>query len=154
MENDIHDLLAAGIIRPSSSPSSAGFFFVGKKDGTHWPCIDSWKLNNITFRNKYSLPLISSAFIPLREATIFSTLDLRNAYHLMPIRVVEDCRQHSSEYAGFIALFMPFIHAAPIKQIPKTHIWPIKRIPEIIWHRLRKISSQPTNNNTRAKKTW
>lgn len=149
MENDIHDLLAAGIIWPSSSPSGAGLFFVGKKDGTHWPCIDSWKLNNITVRNKYSLPLINSAFIPLREATIFSTLDLRNAYHLMPIRVVEDCCQHSSEYAGFIALFMPFIHAAPIKQIPKTHIWPIKRIPKIIIHPI-----QPTNNNTRAKKTW
>lgn len=125
MENYIHDLLAAGIIRPSSSPSGARFFFVGKTDGTHWPCIDSWKLNNITVRNKYSLLLMNSSFIPFREATIFSTLDLHNAYHLMPIWVVEDCRQHSSEYAGFIALFMPFIHAAPIKQIPKTRIWPI-----------------------------
>lgn len=32
MENYINDSLAAGIIRPSSSPAGAGFFFVDKKD--------------------------------------------------------------------------------------------------------------------------
>ncbi len=34
MEEYINNSLAAGIIRPSSSPLGAGFFFVGKKDGT------------------------------------------------------------------------------------------------------------------------
>lgn len=41
MENYIADSLAAGIIRPSSSPVGAGFFFVAKKDKTLRPCIDS-----------------------------------------------------------------------------------------------------------------
>ncbi len=40
MEKYIQDSLAAGIIRPSSSPVGAGFFFVNKKDGTLKPCID------------------------------------------------------------------------------------------------------------------
>ncbi|XP_059206306.1 uncharacterized protein LOC131985279 [Centropristis striata] len=40
MEEYINSSLAAGIIRPSSSPLGAGFFFVGKKDGTLRPCID------------------------------------------------------------------------------------------------------------------
>ncbi len=34
MEKYISDSLAAGLIRPSSSPAGAGFFFVGKKDGS------------------------------------------------------------------------------------------------------------------------
>ena len=34
MEDYINNSLAAGIIRPSSSPAGAGFFFVGKKDGS------------------------------------------------------------------------------------------------------------------------
>ena len=34
MNQYINDSLAAGIIRPSSSPAGAGFFFVGKKDGS------------------------------------------------------------------------------------------------------------------------
>ncbi len=40
MEDYINDSLAAGIIRPSSSPAGAGFFFVQKKDKSLRPCID------------------------------------------------------------------------------------------------------------------
>ena len=64
MERYIQESLAAGIIRPS--PVGAGFLFVGKKDGTLRPCIDFRGLNNITVKNKYTLPLISSAFYPPR----------------------------------------------------------------------------------------
>lgn len=80
MEKYISDSLAAGIIRPSSSPVGAGFFFVEKKDKTLRPCIDYRGLNSITVKNKYPLPLITSAFDPLQGAVIFTKLDLRNAY--------------------------------------------------------------------------
>ena len=73
MEAYITDSLAAGLIRPSSSPMGAGFFFV-KKDKTLCPCIDYRGLNDITVQNKYPLPLIDSAFGPLHQATIFSKL--------------------------------------------------------------------------------
>ncbi|KAL6480099.1 hypothetical protein MHYP_G00111320 [Metynnis hypsauchen] len=33
MEDYIHEALEQGFIRPSSSPTEAGFFFIGKKDG-------------------------------------------------------------------------------------------------------------------------
>ena len=62
MEEYIRFSLAAGIIRPSSSPAGAGFFFVGKKDKSLRPCIDNRGLNNITVKNRYPLPLLSSAF--------------------------------------------------------------------------------------------
>ncbi|XP_072771297.1 uncharacterized protein KIAA0040 homolog isoform X2 [Nerophis lumbriciformis] len=42
--------LKAGLIRPSSSPAGAGFFFVGKKDGSLRPCIDYSPLNDITIK--------------------------------------------------------------------------------------------------------
>ena len=38
---------------------------------------------NFVFLNCYPLPLLFSAFEPLQGATIFSKLDLRNAYHLV-----------------------------------------------------------------------
>lgn len=66
MEVYIRDSLTAGIIRPSSSPLGAGFFFVAKKNKTLRPCIDFKGLNNITVKNKYPLPLVSSAFEPLQ----------------------------------------------------------------------------------------
>ncbi|KAL3983525.1 myosin XVIII [Sarotherodon galilaeus] len=74
MEKYINDSLAAGIIRPSSSPVGAGFFFVKKKDKTLRPCIDFRGLDNITVKNKYPLPLLNSAFELLQGATIFSKL--------------------------------------------------------------------------------
>lgn len=86
MEKYINDSLAAGIICPSSSPVGAGFFFVDKKDKTLRPCIDYRGLNKITVKNKYPLPLLNSAFELLQGATVFSKLDLRNAYHLVRIR--------------------------------------------------------------------
>ena len=87
MEKYIGESLAAGLIRPSSSPAGAGFFFfVGKKDGSLRPCIDYRGLNAITVKNRYPIPLISSAFATLQKARFFTKLDLRNAYYLIRIR--------------------------------------------------------------------
>ena len=86
MEKYIGDSLAAGIIHPSSSPAEAGFFFVNQKDGSLRPCIDYRGLNDITVKNRYPLPLMSEAFELLQGATIFTKLDLRNAYHLVRIK--------------------------------------------------------------------
>ncbi|KAI2649346.1 Transposon Tf2-9 polyprotein [Labeo rohita] len=82
----LSDSLAAGTIVPSSSPAGAGFFFVAKKDGSLRPCIDYRGLNDITIKNRYPLPLMSSAFEILQGAKIFTKLDLRNAYHLVRIK--------------------------------------------------------------------
>ncbi|KAK3513976.1 hypothetical protein QTP70_000703, partial [Hemibagrus guttatus] len=56
IEDYIETSLAAGHIRPSTSPAVAGFFFVGKRDGGLWPCIDYRGLNGITVRYPYPLP--------------------------------------------------------------------------------------------------
>ena len=50
MEEYIREALANGFIQPSTSPAGAGFFFVGKKDGTLRPCIEYWGLNAIMVR--------------------------------------------------------------------------------------------------------
>ena len=79
MEKYIGECLAASLIRPSSSPAGTGFFFVGKKDRSLHPCIDYRGLNDITVKNRYPIPLISSAFNALQKACFFTKLDLRNA---------------------------------------------------------------------------
>ena len=81
----IEDSLATGAVRPSASAVGACFFFVEIKDKTLRPCIDYQGLNDIAVKNLYPLPLLSSAFEPLQGATMFSKLDLRNAYHLVRI---------------------------------------------------------------------
>ena len=86
MERYIGESLAAGLIRPSSSPAGARFFFVSKKDGTLRPCIDYRGLNAIMVKKRYPIPLLSSAFSTLQKARFFTKLDLRNAYHLVQIK--------------------------------------------------------------------
>ena len=104
MEEYIHNSLAAGIIRPSSSPLGEGFFFVGKKDGTLRPCINFRGLNEITVKNKYPLPLMNSAFESLQGATMFSKLDLRNAYHLVRIREGDEWKTLTPPY-GILSIW-------------------------------------------------
>ncbi len=86
LERYLTDSLAAGTIVPSTSPAGAGFFFVKKKDGSLRPCIVYHGLNEMTIKNQYPLPLMSSAFEILQGAKIFTKLDLRNAYHLVRIK--------------------------------------------------------------------
>ena len=109
MEKYISESLAAGIIRPSSSPLGAGVFFVNKKDNTLRPCIDFRGLNNITVKNKYPLPLLNSAFELLHGATIFTKLDLRSAYHLVCIKEGDEWKTAFNTPLGhFEYLVMPF----------------------------------------------
>eukprot|EP00063_Salmo_salar_P067491 XP_014042326.1 PREDICTED: RNA-directed DNA polymerase homolog [Salmo salar] len=109
METYIGDSLAAGFIHPSSSPTGAGLFFVEKKDKTLRPCINYRGLNDIIVKNRYPLPLISSAFEPLQGATVFSKLDLRNAYHLVQIREGDEWQTTFNTASGhYEYMVMPF----------------------------------------------
>jgi len=108
METYINECLASGLIRPSSSPLGAGFFFVEKKDASLHPCID-YRLNHITVKNKTPLPLIDPSFEPLCHAQIFSKLDLQNAYHLIKIREGDEWKMAFNTPLGqFEYLVMPF----------------------------------------------
>ena len=55
----IDEHLNIGFIWPSNSPFGAPVLFVKKKDGSLRLCIDFQKLNAITRKNKYPLPLIA-----------------------------------------------------------------------------------------------
>ena len=109
MTDYIDSCLKAGLIRPSSSPAGAGFFFVAKKDGSLRPCIGYAPLNDITVKNRYPLPLISTAFELLKGAKIFTKLDLRNAYHLVRIREGDELKTGLNTPSGhYEYLVMPF----------------------------------------------
>jgi hypothetical protein len=60
--------------------------FVPKKDGTQSLCVDYCALNEVTVKNKYPLPRIDDLFDQLRDACVFSKIDLRLGYHQLKIR--------------------------------------------------------------------
>ena len=66
-------------------------------------CIKQWVLSG------HTSPLIDSAFEPLNKATVFSKLDLRNAYHLVRIKEGDEWKTAFNTPLGhFEYLVMPF----------------------------------------------
>ena len=61
VEQEIDKMLAQGIIEPSDSPLAAPIVLVSKKDRTTRFCVDYWKLNNVTRKDAYPIPLIGEA---------------------------------------------------------------------------------------------
>ena len=109
MNDYISASLKAGLIRPSSSPAGAGFFFVGKKDGSLRPWIDYSPLNETTIKNRYPLPLMTSVFDQLQQTKVFTKLDHRNAYHLVRIREGDEWKTGFNTPSGhYEYCVMPF----------------------------------------------
>ncbi|KAL0150908.1 hypothetical protein M9458_053827 [Cirrhinus mrigala] len=109
MNTYIQEELAKGFIAPSTSPASAGFFFVKKKDGGLRPCIDYRGLNEVTIKYRYPLPLVPSALEQLRSARVFTKLDLRSAYNLIRIRAGDEWKTAFSTTSGHYEYrVMPF----------------------------------------------
>uniref|UniRef100_A0A8C1MA50 Gypsy retrotransposon integrase-like protein 1 n=2 Tax=Cyprinus carpio TaxID=7962 RepID=A0A8C1MA50_CYPCA len=109
MTKYIKEELEKGFIRPSTSPASAGFFFVKKKDGSLRPCIDYRGLNEITVKYRYPLPLVPAALEQLRTAQYYTKLDLRCAYNLIRIREGDEWKTAFSTTNGHYEYrVMPF----------------------------------------------
>ena len=77
----LQELLDKGYIRLSVSPWGAPVLFMKNKDGTFRMCIDYHQLKKLTIKNKYRLPRIEDLFDQVREASVFSKIDLRTGYH-------------------------------------------------------------------------
>jgi hypothetical protein len=86
LKEHIKELLEKEFIHPSSSLSGALLIFVLKKDGTQRLCVDYHVLNEVTVKNKYSLPRIDDLFDQLRGACVFSKIDLQSRCHQLKVR--------------------------------------------------------------------
>lgn len=73
--------LKTGFIWPSNSLVIKSIIFDKKLNGSLWLCIDYQELNNLTIKNRYSLPLIGKSLDMLSCAKRFFQLDLTSAYH-------------------------------------------------------------------------
>lgn len=81
----VDELLAANIIRPSSSPFASPILLVKKKDGSDRMCVDYRELNDNTVPDRFPLPLISDQISRLHGARFFTILDMASGFNQIPI---------------------------------------------------------------------
>lgn len=86
LDRFIKENIDKGYIVPSKSPMASPVFFVKKKDGKLRLIQDYRKLNNITVKNRYPLPLATDIINKLRGAKIFTKFDIRWGYHNIRIK--------------------------------------------------------------------
>ena len=88
IQNQVDQLLKEGIIQPSSSPWRAQVVIVTDECNRHKKrmCVDySQTINIYTELDAYPLPRIDDMVNELAQYNIFSTFDLRSAYHQIKI---------------------------------------------------------------------
>ena len=81
LDDFLEENLFTGHIQPSKSQFTSAFFFVKKKDGKLRPIQDYQKLNDITVKNQYPLPLISKLINKLKNAKYYTKLNIQWGYN-------------------------------------------------------------------------
>lgn len=81
IENQIKEMLDKGGIKVSTSPFSSPALLVRKKTGDWRLCVDYRRLNALTTKNKYPLPLIEDLLDELHGAQWFTSLDLCSGFY-------------------------------------------------------------------------
>ena len=76
LDEFLEENLKSGCIQPSKSPMASPFFFVKKKDGALQPVQDYQKLNEMTIKNRYPLPLIQELIDKLKGSRVFTKMDI------------------------------------------------------------------------------
>ena len=105
----IDENLKKGFIRPSTSPAGAPGMFVKKKNNTLRYVVDYRGLNQVTIKNRLALPLISETLERLQGCSVFTKIDLKNAYHLIRIADGDEWKTaFRTKYGHFEYTVMPF----------------------------------------------
>ena len=106
-----------GYIRKSNSEYAAPFFYVKKKDGKLRPVQDYRRLNDITIKDRFPIPLSKQLLDRISKAKIFTTLDVRWGYNNVRIKEGDE---HKLAFTTEFGLFEPTVMYFGMSNAPAT----------------------------------
>jgi hypothetical protein len=96
LTTELKNMLDLGIIRPSDGTWCSPCFFVKKHNGKLRLVIDYRKLNTITIKNGFALPIIDTLLDKLGNNKCFSVIDMAQGFWQVPLE------ENSKKYTGFV----------------------------------------------------
>jgi hypothetical protein len=109
LERQCADMMAQGVIRPSTSVFSAPVILVKKSDNSWRLCVDYHALNTMTVKDKFPIPVVEELLDELRGVKFFTELDLQSGYHQVRMHPDDIEKTAFRTHQGlFEFLVMPF----------------------------------------------
>lgn len=94
VNTQVKEWLDKGIIKPSKSDFACPIVLADKKDGSRRMCMDYRRLNKKVIKERFPLPIIEDQIDKLKEAKMFTSLDLKNGF--LHVRVHKDSQKYTS----------------------------------------------------------
>lgn len=113
----LEENLRSGRIVLSKSPMASPFFFIKKKDGKLRSVQDYRKLNDMTIKNRYPLPLIQELLDKLKNAKYFTKFDVCWGYNNVRIKEGNEWKAAFRTNRG---LFEPLVMFFGLTNSPAT----------------------------------
>jgi hypothetical protein len=105
----LEENLKKGFIVDSQAPFASPTLFVKKANGSLRFCIDFRKLNALTRKDRYPLPLIDETLARLSRAKKYTKLDIRQAFHRIRMdQDSEDLTTFRTRYGAYKCKVLPF----------------------------------------------
>lgn len=106
----LEEHLDKGFIVASSAPFASPILFARKPNGGLRLCVDYRKLNAITKKNRYPLPLINELMTRLSKAKYLTKIDIRHAFNRirMATEADEDLTTFRTRFGSYKYRVLPF----------------------------------------------